>query len=633
MLSADPLPEPNWDAFLGHLPVVLERVDMVPSNLATALGLDRSAVSHWLAGRARPSRENLRAMARELRRAFSSPLELLDWMELAGWRPSEEDLRRWFPHWFAEHGKLPRGPRLVDQRYVLRPAGRMVGREEELALVRGWLTSAEGFRRPAVRVVTIGGMAGVGKTTLARAVGEDPLIEAYFRDGVLWARLGPQPNPRRWMLEWARLLGWTPQSGGPAGRYLARFLADGERRVLLILDDVWPNTPFDPLIALAGPQTRVLITSQVLTIAELYGRNRLLRLGLPDHEEAVAMARDLLPPEMDTKEQARWLPILGEIVEAVGRLPVAIRVAVAVSLLEGPEQVLRDLRAKEDVAPPRPERVLRLEIAGPDPRQSKAWAAFEVGYEALEEEDRRRFRALGNLPTGTSFGVKVLAALWEEDIEWAEAAARRLVRRSLLEQVGGNRYTLHTLLHDFAAARAEEAGERDVKGKWTERVAVALVGKPPWWRPVIPRVWTGPKPFSREWWVQGKEEFLRDVSQMILPWRREAEGISVETWATGKALLRLIDRYTLWFVLELSLLLILTLATAVLTVLDVPSWLIDGVIEAIFYLDIVILFSTGWALVIRLMDLHRLYHLPKGPLEAGEAADRITLSGPAGSPQ
>ncbi|HEY76317.1 MAG TPA: helix-turn-helix domain-containing protein [Thermoflexia bacterium] len=604
------LPEPNWDAFFEYLPVVLERVDMVPSNLATALGHDRSTVSHWLSRRTRPSQESLQAMAKELREAFHTPLEMLDWMELAGWRPAEQDLRRWFAHWFAEHGELPRGPRLTDQRYFLRPAERMVGREEELALVRGWLTSAEGFRRPAVKVLVVGGMAGVGKTTLARAIGEDPLIEAYFRDGVLWAQVGQQPDPRYWMQEWASLLGWIPRSVESAKRYLSRFLADEERRVLLILDDVWPGTPFEPLISLAGPQCRVLITSQVLTIAELYERSRLLHLGLPNHEEAVAMARGLLPPEMDTKEQARWLPILGEIVEAVGRLPVAIRVAVAVALLEGPERVLGYLRAKEDVAPPpRPERVLRLEVAGPDPRCSKARAAFEAGYEALEEEDRRRFRALGNLPTGASFGVKVLAVLWEEDAERAEAAAQRLVRRSLLGRVGANRYTLHTLLHDFAAALAEEAGERDVKGKWMGRVAVALVGKLHWWRPVVPRVWTGPKPFSREWWVQGKEELFRDVPKLILPRQREAEGISVETWATGKTLLQHLDRYTFLCVPETFLLAILLLVDFFSN--ELPSKAMDRIL----FLGITLVLLTLWALVIRLMDLHRLHHLPRGILE------------------
>ena len=112
-----------------------------------------------------------------------------------GVAPEEERLRAWFGKWFKEHSTLPRGPVLGDQRHLLRRAERLVGREKELGQVREWLTAAARFRRPAAKVVVIGGMAGVGKTALAQAVGRDPMVERYFRDGVLWAQLGPKPLP------------------------------------------------------------------------------------------------------------------------------------------------------------------------------------------------------------------------------------------------------------------------------------------------------------------------------------------------------------------------------------------------------------------------------------------------------
>lgn len=629
MFSGDAFPSSNWDAFLNHLALVMERADLNQAGLAAALQCERSTVSNWFKGVNRFGRQRFLAIVEVLQRyrkdVFSGPLEVVDWAELGGWQLSQEELHSLFPLWFREHKTLPRGPVLSDQRYLLRPRRCLIGRQEEMARLQEWLTSAEGFRQPAVKVVVIGGMAGVGKTTLAQAIGENPLIEAYFRDGVLWARLGPQPNVEQWLQEWAHLLGWDPRGPEMAGRYLARFLADEERRALLILDDVWPGTPFEPLINLAGPQTRVLLTSRALTIGTVYERNQWLRLELPTHEEAVAMAREMLGEQPQGIEPEKVEGLLRELAEAVGRLPVAIRVATAAAQIDGLEKILLQLRPGEVRFTPQPERIRRLEVAGAEPRETAVQIAFEASYQGLEEEDRRRFRLLGNLPRGATFGEEVLAALWGEGVESARQSARRLAERSLLERMRESRYSLHDLLHDFAAGIAERMGERDTEGRWAEEAAKRLIGKVQWWKASVPRVWAGPKPFTRAWWAEGWRDFsgLRREFRELIQERWQREGITAEAWAVGMTLNRRIDRvmhrfwgFMIWmgFLILLGIGLLQAKSWGLINGTSWPRWVVT-LLESVFYGSALVLASILWAATTAVIDLYRLYHLPPGALE------------------
>jgi len=78
----------------------------------------------------------------------------------------------------------------------------LVGRENDIAEVRQQLLA-----NMSVTLTVINGLPGVGKTALAVALTHDSKIRAYFREGILWAGLGPHPNIsavlNRWGACWA----------------------------------------------------------------------------------------------------------------------------------------------------------------------------------------------------------------------------------------------------------------------------------------------------------------------------------------------------------------------------------------------------------------------------------------------
>jgi replication-associated recombination protein RarA len=107
-----------------------------------------------------------------------------------------------------------------------------------------------------VQVLTaVRGWPGIGKTTLAAALANDAETAAAFPDGgPLWASLGLKPDPFSELDSWARSFGVNDlsqeKSIEKASHRMAAILRD--RRLLLIIDDVWEVAHAKPLMV-GGP--------------------------------------------------------------------------------------------------------------------------------------------------------------------------------------------------------------------------------------------------------------------------------------------------------------------------------------------------------------------------------------------
>src|SRR5207248_3809559 len=63
------------------------------------------------------------------------------------------------------------------------------------------------FARDSLGLFALNGLPGVGKTALALALAHDISVLGYFHDGVLWARLGRQPDVLSILGTWGIALG------------------------------------------------------------------------------------------------------------------------------------------------------------------------------------------------------------------------------------------------------------------------------------------------------------------------------------------------------------------------------------------------------------------------------------------
>lgn len=345
-----------------------------------------------------------------------------------------ENLRRTRTAILRDDGRLrlsaPRSRTVPAPRHLLAPPTTLVGREADLARL------LEAARRSSV--VTVTGMAGVGKTALllraAHAVKDD------YPDAQIYLDLrGFTPDMEPLTAESAlerllRLLG-VPAAALPEGLdalTVAYQRAVADRRALLVLDNAASERQVEPLL----PGTRaglVLVASRLRLSGLLDAAPVPIQVLSPP--DAVALLADLVGADAGAET-------LGELAADCGYLPLALRV-VAARLRHrsvwSPAYLLGRLRDADG----------RLrELRAGDRSVS---AAVQLSYDALPATHRRVFERLGTAPVRDT-GVATVAALSGLLLPDAGQILDDLVDAHLVEEPAPDRYRLHDLVGLFARA-------------------------------------------------------------------------------------------------------------------------------------------------------------------------------------
>jgi predicted ATPase/DNA-binding SARP family transcriptional activator len=329
----------------------------------------------------------------------------------------------------------------------------MVGRDEDLAALHTWLA------RDGVRLMTITGAAGLGKTRLAHALLEHSQKE--FEDGVLVVPLTNVESSAQVVGELIGALG-VSHSGRPALERLGAHLR--KRRMLLLLDRfehiVEAGAVISQLLA-AAPGLVVVVTSQVplrLANERVY---RLPSLVERRSEDAVQLFCKVASNVNVHIEHPDDLALVASICLRLGGNALAIHLAARQTQLLSVSQMVHELETPLDLL------VTTLrdgEAQHRSLRQAIAWA-----HSLLDPGGRRLFALIGVFRStfATDDAVEVLASFFARDA--LRSGLADLVERSLVslstatahDHRGGARLLLLDSLAQFARDKLLESGEAE----------------------------------------------------------------------------------------------------------------------------------------------------------------------------
>jgi non-specific serine/threonine protein kinase len=289
------------------------------------------------------------------------------------------------------------------------PLTSLIGREREIQTVAALV------RRTDVRLVTLTGPGGVGKTRLAlRLAGE---LNGDFPDGTAFVSLAPISDPSLVLSTIAQTLAVRETGSRPLAEVLASFLRG--RRLLLVLDNVEQvigAAPSVTALLAACPDVKALVTSRIALRVRGEHEFAVPPLSLPDPErlpplavleqtEAVALffqrSRAVRPDFALTADTA---PIVTEICRRLDGLPLAIELAAARSKVLSPSALNARLTNRLDVLMSGPrDQPTRLQTM----RAAIAWS-----YDLLAETEQAVFRRLAVFSGG--FTLEAAEAVLED---------------------------------------------------------------------------------------------------------------------------------------------------------------------------------------------------------------------------
>jgi predicted ATPase/DNA-binding CsgD family transcriptional regulator len=322
----------------------------------------------------------------------------------------------------------------------------MVGREREIGELTGLL------KKPEIRLITLHGLGGTGKTRLAVETAQ--AAPDLFPDGVWFVPLASLSSPEHINSATAAALGFSFQSHEDQQGQLIRFLQT--RQLLLIFDNLEHLLPeatgYLESVLRDVPDCRLLVTSRQPinapweSVYPLHGLEYEASSSETNGETPAAAQLFLTQlSRVGGPAAGNDLGCALQICQLVNGLPLALLLAAtwgrALECSEIAQEIQRGIGFLQTQQKTFPE------------RQSSMQAVFDHSWRRLAEHERAVLRKLSIFQGTFDRGAA-------ESVAGADLAIlATLIDQSFVDRVSKDRYQIHELLRQYLQDRLVEAGE------------------------------------------------------------------------------------------------------------------------------------------------------------------------------